>query len=83
MRSSAETEMEASNYTSLKALSMPGSGCSDRGYYRRRFHWRLLAEAGWRQINYFPAKGCILSWRGCSHERFRGDFIGGWVLMRF
>jgi hypothetical protein len=67
---------QADNCTLLKALFMSGSGCSDRGYsYPARFHRRILAEAGWRQINYFPAKGCIfvLGWIG--------DFIGGCVLI--
>jgi hypothetical protein len=68
MRSLAEAEMEAPNYTSLKALFMSSGGCSDRGYtYPRRFHRRLLAEAGRGQINYFPAKVCI--------------FVLGWMLL--
>jgi hypothetical protein len=32
MRFLAEAEMEATNYTFLKALFMSGSGCSDRRY---------------------------------------------------
>ncbi len=47
MRSLTEAEMEANKYTSPTALFMSDGGCSDRGYtYRRRFHGRLLAEAG-------------------------------------
>ncbi len=40
-----EAEMEANNYTFLKALFISGGGCSDRGYtYPRRFHRRLCFD---------------------------------------
>jgi hypothetical protein len=43
---------------------------------------RFLVEAGLEANNYTSLQAVFLSWGGCSHKSFRGNFIVGCFLMR-